>query len=128
MLFKHFINYISASVYSPGRGRGRWIDSITDSMAVTLSKLWVIVEDRAAWCTAIPEAAKSQTDFETEHPPQHSPVNSETTWQKRSFCASLLYPNCSMEGRVLQMISMVCVSYPETVSSFSSQRGNLVKF
>ena len=84
-------------------------------MAVTLSKLWVIVEDRGAWCTAIPEAAKSQTDFETEHPPQHSPVNSETTWQKRSFCASLLCPNCSREGRVLQGF-VWCVSATRKLS------------
>ena len=55
------------------------LDSITDSMDINLSKLWEIVEDRGALCAAIPEVAKSQTDFETGQPPQHSPVNSETT-------------------------------------------------
>ena len=54
------------------------LDSITDSMDINLSKLWEIVEDRGALCAAIPEVAKSQTDFETGQPPQHSPVNSRT--------------------------------------------------
>ena len=37
------------------------IDSITESMDMNLSKLWKIVKDRAAWCAAVPEVAKSQT-------------------------------------------------------------------
>ena len=75
MLFKVF-EYLCFRIF-PWQ-RKTWLDSITDSMDVNLSKLWEIVEERGAWCTAIPEAAKSQTDFETEQPPQHSPVNSET--------------------------------------------------
>ena len=41
--------------------RMRWLDSITDSMEMNLSKLWAIVKDREAWRAVAPEVAKSQT-------------------------------------------------------------------
>ena len=41
--------------------RMRWLDSITYSMDMNLSKLWEIVEDRGAWHAAIHEVTKSQT-------------------------------------------------------------------
>ena len=55
-----------------GQRRMRWLDNITDSIDMNLSKVWEVAEDRGAWHTAVHGLTRSQTLLSHQMPTTNS--------------------------------------------------------
>ena len=90
----------------------RWLDSITDSMGMNLSKLWEVMEERIAWHAAFRGVTKNRSDLTTKQ-------------QQEQSCVQLC--NLNKRGETLGVKSLCCTEMSELSQLLHGPVDSLVK-